>query len=199
LTQTDAATDCNNDSVEDAGDECVAAQTAVSLNTGFDETSSTLLPIGSLPAGTSDDDWSVVSPGATRPAKVVIDPPSNWGPPLPGTRWISVDPNRGTSLPGVTQLSFERCFCLAANARDVSLDLQLLADNEASVSLNDQRLTAVGGAFTGPLLTLHATGSPGDGFFRAGRNCLRVDVNDFGVFTGFTLAGSVSGASESCP
>jgi hypothetical protein len=200
ITAFDVTTDCNGDGVPDAGNECGPPPvSSVSLNTGFDEVTNTLLPIGALPSGTSDDDWSIVAPGPSRPAKVVIDPHPNWPAPLPGTRWLSVDANRGTSLPGVTQYSFERCFCLASGARDVTLDLQLRADNEASVFLNDQRLAGPGGAFSAAPLAVRRTGSTGDGLFRAGRNCVRIDVNDFGFFTGLTLSGTVENATESCP
>ena len=189
FTQLDETRDCTT------GD-CppTSSDTLISLNTGFDQNAGALLPIGTLPNGTNDDDWKILSPGTTRPAKIVIDPVASWPAALPNSRWISVDPNRGTS-PGDRQLVFERCFCLGPNAHDVAVALDLRADDDASVLLNGTRL-ATGGRFS-LADPLHVTAN---GPFVTGQNCLRVEVNDtFGFFTGFDLAGFVFAAEGACP
>ncbi|HYI07919.1 MAG TPA: DUF5979 domain-containing protein [Thermoanaerobaculia bacterium] len=187
-----AAADDNDNGIPDECEQSPAVD--LSLNTGYDETTGTLMP-----GGTDDDDWRIVAPAPERPAKVMISPHPNWSNPLPLTRWISVDPNRGASLPGVNTISFERCFCLGADARDVILDLQLRADNEATVFLNGQTLAGPGGAFNSVVpLTVRRSGAAGDGLFTAGRNCVRVDVHDFGIFTGLNVQGSITASQGGC-
>jgi hypothetical protein len=164
------------------------------LNTGYDQSTSTLLPFGTLPGGTNDDDWKV----GEQPAKVIISPHPVWAAPLDLSRWISVNPDRGLS-PGATTISFERCFCLGAGARDVTLDLQARADNEATVLLNGQNLGGPGGAHNSATpLSIRRTGAVGDGLFVEGRNCLRIVVTDFGVVTGLDVAGSVIASGGAC-
>jgi hypothetical protein len=187
-----------DDNANGIPDECeLGADLNVSLNTGFNEESGELLPFGTLPNGTDDDDWTIISPGAVRPAKVVINPFAVWGAALPDTRWISVNPNQGASQQGTTK--YERCFCLGPNATDVSLDLQWRADDVAAVYLNDQLLGGPGGSFAGSQLSVQRTGRVGDGLFLSGQNCVRVEVHDIGIVGGFTLAGSVVAAHGACP
>lgn len=143
---------------------------------------------------TNAADWQVVAPGAERPAQVVTAPPAGWPAPFTGSQWISVDAT-GFSISGTTQLAFQRCFCLGSSG-PATLDLQVHADNEvASVLLNGHVLGGPGGAFSGPLLSIHRDGTIGDGFFVAGRNCVRVEINDFGGYTGINAAGTVIGPS----
>lgn len=141
---------------------------------------------------TNAADWQVVAPGAERPAQVVTVPPPGWPAPFTGSQWISTD-TTGFSLPGTTLLAFQRCFCLGSSGA-ATLDLQIHADNEvASVLLNGHLLAGSGGAFSAAPLTVRRAGTIGDGFFVAGRNCLRVEVNDFGGYTGVNAAGTVVG------
>ncbi len=217
LVEAEATYDCNHNGVPDSldieigasfdfdadgvPDECQADQSlTVDLNTGFDQTSDTLLPVGTLPAGTEDDDWRLVSPAPERPAKVVINQSPQWAAALPQTRWLSVNPNRGISLPGVANLEFERCFCLAAGASDVQLDLQVRADDRAVVRLNGETLAGPGGGFRGAQpLAVQRGGVVGDGLFVAGENCLQIEVLDTGgVLTGFNLAGTLTSPDGAC-
>jgi hypothetical protein len=202
ITQTSVFNDCNGNGKADAEDiaegtsldangngvpdECEGED--ISLNTGFDQATGTLLPVGA-----ADGDWSV-NGGAAR---VVTNPPAAWGSPLAGSRWISVNANAAS--PGTTPIRFRRCFCLDDDAADVSLDLEVRADNVATVLLNGTAL-GTGGAFNGGApLVVRRTGAAGDGLFRAGENCIDVDVADDGFSTGFTLAGSVSALGGVCP
>jgi uncharacterized repeat protein (TIGR01451 family) len=215
VTGTSIFHDCNGNGVPDAEDVATGAsadangngrpdecegrtELAESLNTGFDQVAGTPLPFGELPEGTDDDEWRIVAPGADRPAKVVIDPV--WSATLPDTRWISVDPDKGNSVPNTTNLVFQRCFCVAEAAGEIELDLQLRADNDATLYLNGRHIAGPGGAFndTGPL-HLSLSGRVGDGLFVGGRNCLTVDVRDRGVVGGFDLAGTVTAVRGACP
>jgi hypothetical protein len=168
------------------------------LNTGYNEATGTTLPLGTLPSGTADDDWRVVHTGA--PAKLVINQLPAWRTTLPGSRWISVDPNQGRSLPTVRTIGFERCFCLNADAASAELDLRLFADDVATVLLNGQPIGGPGGQFRRvEPLRVQLTGAVGGGGpFQAGQNCLRVDVADRGVVTGLDLVGSVKAANGIC-
>jgi hypothetical protein len=168
------------------------------LNTGYNDATGTTLPLGTLPNGTADDDWRVVHTGA--PAKLVIDQLPAWRTTLPGSRWISVNPNQGRSLPGVGTIGFERCFCLNAGATSAELDLRLFADDVATVLLNGQPIGGPGGQFRRvEPLRVQLTGAVGGGGpFRAGQNCLRIDVADRGVVTGLDLAGSIKAANGTC-
>jgi uncharacterized repeat protein (TIGR01451 family) len=210
VTGTSIFRDCNGNGAPDAEDvangtsadanhngipdECEkGSDLAVSLNSGFDQAAGTLLPNGA-----DDDDWRLISPAPERAAKVVSQPNSAWPLPLPESRWISADAS-GASLPGVTHLVYQRCFCLANSAGDVAVDLQLRADDEATVSLNGQTLGGPGGRFgDAKPLSILRRGTVGDGLFVAGRNCITVDVRDIGVVTGFTLSGTVISPGGAC-
>lgn len=213
VTGTSIFHDCNRNGTPDAEDiatgvsedangdgrpdECEGATDVnVSLNTGFDQVAGAPLPFGELPDGTDDDEWRIVAPGADRPAKVVIGP--FWNNALPDTRWISSDPNSGVSIPNAPGLVFQRCFCIAETADAIELDLQLRADNEATVLLNGRHI-ASGGVFNDANpLRISLDGRAGDGVFVAGENCLIVDVRDDGVVGGLTLAGTVKAQRGAC-
>jgi hypothetical protein len=212
IVEADAFHDCNGNGVTDAEDiasgasqdedhdgvpdECRATSNdlVASLNTGFDEEAGQLLP-----AGTADDDWRVTAP-SPQLAKVVIHPVAAWPAPLPQSAWISVDPERGQSLPGVARLRFERCFCLGAAAHQVEIDLDLRADDRATVLLNGQQIAGPGGRFTAPVpLSVRFRGVVGEEPLRTGENCLAVSVADSGgQVTGFDAAGAVRAPGGVC-
>jgi uncharacterized repeat protein (TIGR01451 family) len=175
------------DECEDAGD------LDVSLNTGFDQATGTLLA-----PGADDEDWRVIVAGSERAAKVVVDPISVWMAPFSDSRWISAEAARGSSVG--PQLTFERCFCISDDASEIALDLQLRADDFATVFLNGVRLADAGGAFNGtPLQLSERGGLGGSSPFRPGRNCLRIEVSDpGGVVTGLDLTGSVRATNGAC-
>lgn len=209
ITGMSVVHDCNGNGVPDAEDiatgnsldlngngipdECEATN-AVSLNTGFDDRTGGLTAFGG-----DDDDWRVVSPGNERPAKVVVDPVSAWKT-LPDSRWISVDPNRGASLPNVTQLVYQRCFCLSDSADNVTLDLSLRADNETTaVFLNGKQIGGPGGVFLDlESLAIQRSGGVDGGLFLRGKNCLTVEVTDHGGYTGLDAVGVVTSNGAPC-
>ncbi|MFL6244734.1 MAG: hypothetical protein ACJ74H_01825 [Thermoanaerobaculia bacterium] len=213
LTSIAITTDCNANSIDDlidiadgtsldvdgngVADECqgVGGDLTLSLNTGFDQNAGALLT-----RGAPDDDWRIANAVAAGPAKVVINPNRAWAAPLPDSAWISVSPNRGASNPLLENIDFENCFCIGSGAAAAELDLQLRADNFASVFLNDVPISGAGGGFSGLPLDVHLAGAVGgSGPFRVGRNCLRVRVNDTGgIVTGLDLSGTVRAAHGSC-
>jgi len=185
-----AAADDNDNGIPD---ECEsAAGVTISFNSGYNQTSGSLLPLGG-----HDDDWTIVAPGPERAADVVANPHPNWGAPLPLTRWLSTDTDRGVST-SATLISYERCFCLAEGTHDIGLNLQVRADNVATVLLNGRTVGGPGGEFNRSPLTIRQTGSTGDGLFIAGRNCLRINVSDFGSFTGLDVTGMLSAIGRTC-
>jgi uncharacterized repeat protein (TIGR01451 family) len=181
-------------------DECEIGQDlALVLNTGFDDASGTLLPLGTLSSPTSDDDWRIIAPGLDRFANVVVQPNPAWPEAFPGSRWISVNPD-GNSPAGVSQVRFQRCFCLASSTREVTLNMEIRADDAATLSLNGQKLAGPGGMFSDRSpLSFALTGRAGDGLFVAGENCIQIDVSDRGVAEGLAVAGTVTAAAGSCP
>lgn len=167
----------------------------IDLSTGFDQAAG--VP---LPGRAEDEDWRFVSPGPAQAARVVDRPTAAWAAPLPGSKWVSVEPETGSSLPGVRFLHFERTFCLTDEARNLVLEVALRADDRAVVRLNGQTLAGPGGGFASATpLTVQRAGAVGDGLFVAGENRLEVEVRDPGaVVTGFDLAGSLTGPTGAC-
>ena len=123
-----------------------------------------------------------------------------WADALAGSAWISVDGSRGASVPGAPVLSFQRCFCLADAPGTVRLTASLFADDLATALLNGTPVAGPGGVFRGPdPLALDLTGTVGDGLFRAGENCLVIQVDDRGgIVTGLDLAGEVRADGGFC-
>jgi hypothetical protein len=214
ITFTDLAVtvDCNGNGVDDftdiatgasldvdrneVPDECQGrgAGLDLSLNTGFDESRGT-----TIAGGNDDDDWRLLNAGIAGPAKVLVNPHPVWPAALPQSAWISVDGDRGNSIPGVTTLQFENCFCIGSGASTATLDLQVRADDSATVFLNGAKISGTGGAFSGTPMAVHLAGRVGpEGPFRTGRNCLRIDVGDVGIVTGLDVSGTVQAAHGSC-
>lgn len=176
-----------------------AADLDLVLNTGFDQATGTTLPLGTLPEGTRDPDWGVLGATVPIPAKLVINRRAAWPAPLADSQWISVNPNQGRSSAS-RKISFENCFCIGDGAATADLSLRLRADDDATVFLNGTQIGGPGGPYFGAPLAVDLTGVVGgSGPFRAGENCLRVDVDDRGgVVTGLDLTGSVKAAGGAC-
>jgi Bacterial Ig-like domain (group 1) len=207
--------DCNGNGIPDAEDiasgtstdldgngipdECQGpGQTDLNLSlaTGFNQATGT-----ALPAGSADDDWQVTNASPPGPAKVVIHPAPAWPTAFAGSEWISLEPNTGRSTHGLSTLRFEDCFCVSGNAAAAQLDFQLRADDIATVFLNGSRIGGPGGSFSSasPLHVNFNGAVGGTGPFRAGQNCLDVEVNDSGGgATGLNLAGTVTAANGVC-
>jgi hypothetical protein len=199
FTEVSVTVDCNANGVDDltdiangtsadfdrngVPDECQGrgANLDLSLNTGI------------------NDDWRVLNTGFAVAARVVRNPPSAWSAPFANSAWVSVR-DTGASLPGITSLQFENCFCIGNGASTATLDLDVRADNFATVFLNDEQVSATGGAFNGAPLEVLLTGRVGgEGPFRTGRNCVRVQVSDQGISTGLDVSGTVRAEHGACP
>ena len=111
-----------------------------------------------------------------------------------------MDPDSGTSVPGLDRPHFQTCFCLGAGATEVRLDLDLYADDQATVFLNCEPIAGPGGGFNTPSpFSVHYSELFGQGLLQAGENCLLVEVNDSGgVVTGLDLTGSLRVENGSC-
>lgn len=216
VTDLAVAFDCNDNGVPDATDVASGTSADVNgndrpdecerdvfdlvavLNTGFDEASGELLPLGDLPEGTEDDDWRIVGGAPSGPAKVVIEPDPNWPPTLGDSRWISTNP-RGLST-GAESVRYRHCFCLSEQATRAEVNLFLFADDLATVFLNGTALNEAGGSFQDPApLAISHTEQVGSRLLVPGQNCIAVQVNDPGrVVTGFALVGEVRAPNGVC-
>jgi uncharacterized repeat protein (TIGR01451 family) len=180
-----------NEQLEVAGAACSSTPSPdvdVSLVTGWDETAGR-----HLPRGTADDDWTAaVNGGPAHPAFLVSQPPAAWPHRVWPAEWISATAS-GASPPGTTQVRFERCFCIAADAINAKLILRLWADDKATVLLNGQPVAGPGGQFrrAQPLSVLYM-GTVGSSLFQPGNNCVDIDVDDLGqLFVGLEASGKV--------
>jgi len=157
----------------------------VSLGTGFDEATGTLLP-----RGTADDDWTVqLGNQPPQPARVVTRPRSAWRR-FRLSEWISH--TAAGASPAGGSAHYERCFCIASDATDAKLTLRLWADDVATVRLNGT-LIGAGGQFrrSKPLSAVYM-GAVGSSLFQAGDNCVSVDVADLRPgAAGLDISGSV--------
>lgn len=149
-----------------------------------------------LPLHTGFADWQTVSPTIGPVAPVVGPLPGTWGIPPFGSSWVSQTSNDSQSASaGVRhyQLCFDLCFGYAV---PVPFHIQVLADNSATVFLNNPQNPAVGvvpGFSTPTTLTVNPN------FLRPGRNCFRVEVTNQGGATGFALAGILRVIRGKCP
>lgn len=121
----------------------------IELNTAWSDATGSIGSIGSYSTS-----WNVIqdpSPltGEPRPSSVVSNYPG-WGGPLPNSRWISGHQNVGESASG--DYTFERCFCVREGAQGLRLVLDVFADNQAEIYLNNCLLgkTIAGTAFKNP-------------------------------------------------
>lgn len=214
IVEAEGTYDCNHNGVGDdldiangtsvdadadgVPDECrnPPADLEIRLDTGFDEAAGALLP-----RGAADPDWTVVDADPPAAAKVVVQPVAAWATPLPDSAWISIQPQRGSSVPGLDRPQFERCFCLGAAAGEVVFDLALYADDEATVLLNGQTIAGPGGGFSAASrFDVEYSETLGSGLLQVGENCLTVEVDDRGGFvTGLDLAGTIRAARGVCP
>ena len=171
--------------------------TTSALNTGFDQTVSTVYPIG-----VADAFWWVTRdptvPAATlpRPATVILRNPA-WKLPQTNSQWISSYPTEQDNLNG--EYDFETYFCLTANASNLLVSVCLRADDAAGVYVNGHQITL------SPADTTFKAASPACGmaidptrFLLGGQNVLQVRVtNIYAVAMGLNLAGTFTGTSLS--
>lgn len=153
-----------------------------------------------LPLHTGFAGWQTVSPTVGAVATLAGPLPNVWSAPPFGSAWVGQTSNAGLTggqggAPG--SYSFELCFDLCFGFAVQPFQIQFLADDAANVSLNGNYIGSATNGFATP-----ATLTVPPQFFRAGRNCFRVDVNNAGNSnnpTGFALAGILRVVRGKCP
>ncbi|HEX2835248.1 MAG TPA: hypothetical protein VHW00_19700 [Thermoanaerobaculia bacterium] len=150
-----------------------------------------------LTAPTGQPGWVLVSsPGVTTPkAPVVVTPNPGWST-LPGASWVSVDAQRGSAGGDYT---YEYTFCLCASAKAPRLDVSLLADNRATVFLNNNQIFATTGNtnFAPPIKTVTYTATPN--WIIPGTNKVKIVVGNDSNVTGLAAIVKVVAAGGACP
>lgn len=176
------------------------AATALDMSTGFNHNSNNLY---STVAGQTDQFWVRVAASAninpqpnTTSSQYAwttfnggVNNPAPWLP-VSGARWISVNQTGGTissnaANPGYA--IYRKCFCLAPNASNVSLNIKALrADDNVQVWLNsitNSVISPTAGNFGGGA-ALSANYDNQMAFVRGRKNCVYVLVEDNWIQTG---------------
>ncbi len=163
----------------------------VTLNTGINPAS----PGAPQP----DPNWTVIVPRPAQAAQSILWPDLDWPWAIPGTTWISRQPD-AAAVAGVSAIRYRRCFCVGAGAQEATLDLSLWADDRASLLLNGAPIAGPGGHYAAAdPLSVHLTSAVGgSGLFKAGVNCLVAVVHESGSTTGLDVFGSIKAAGGAC-
>lgn len=180
-----------------------SALTVARLNTGYDHANFAPYATVTTPvSGTPDSYWINIAsypptnPAAPTPAWVLKYPGPSWLPAIPGTHWIgprknvNSDANTSATDPGYT--IFRKCFCLLPKFTQASLTVTMRADDTVQVWFNSQLnvvLSPQHGHFDNPAPLTSPPSSPA--WFRVGRNCIYVLVEDTGGWMGFDLDGTI--------
>lgn len=153
-----------------------------------------------LPLHTGFADWQTVAPtpGQLGPVVQVI---ANWGVPAPFlSTWVGQFSTDGLPSTSAGLRHYELCFDLCFGFEIPSpgtFPIQVLVDDSATVQLiNTAGTTTLNPnvlAYT--LTTINVLGTS----LRAGRNCIRVTVNNVGGPTAFALAGILRAIRGKCP
>lgn len=157
-----------------------------SLNTAFNGTDV-------LPDGMEDPDWAVVldPDGGEAPRAAIVASNPAWGE-LSGAGWIGA----GTQASGVYR--YEYTFGVDESVESASLWIEILADNGATLFVNDVplRATPFPYGFLSPATTLVTNLAP---YLVEGENRLTVEVtNRSHGPTGLSVAGSIRICDYSC-
>ncbi|HEX2076875.1 MAG TPA: hypothetical protein VHG08_04175 [Longimicrobium sp.] len=135
------------------------------------------------------------------PSRILpVAPP--WAQPFPfplplQTRWISAWPTffspPNTSVQNPAYTIFRKCFCLSPNFKNASLSFRVRADDNIQVWFNTILNTALAPTIgnwspnLAPRVSLPSTPN----WFRVGRNCIYVLLEDFGGHMGFDMEGTI--------
>jgi hypothetical protein len=165
------------------------------LNTGFNQSTTTLIPVGGL-----DDNWRITAdpdPSTTEPRPADVVATTSWPAPQPGSQWISFKPSAVPIGPAPTLYSYQYCFCLAEGFSNAQLNLSIWADDIVdTVLLNGNVIGGGGGNFLGAPLNVATTNQA---LFRSGTNCVTIVVRDTHEgLTGLNVIGSVSATNGMC-
>jgi hypothetical protein len=183
-------------------DHTTLAATTVPLNTGYDHASfAPYLPVTTVTSNRNDNYWINIAsyPPTTPPVAsswVLFIPPAPWLPAFPASHWISarnaVASPSGTSRETPAYTIFRKCFCLLPNYKNATLAFQVRADDTIQVWFNTQLNVALQPTlgnwnFGTPLSSLPSNAN----WFRVGKNCIYVLLEDIGGQMGFDLAGTI--------
>jgi len=155
-----------------------------------------------------DPAWAVIMPSGFAPPMSI---PAAGNNPLRPSRWLAprqlpnstTGPNgTGTTAGRPAYSLFRKCFCLLRGFANATLTIEVRADDFVQVWLNHLPNTlvapAIGQYFLsqgGPLQgTAQQAGPTLPGYFREGRNCLYVLVEDLTGNVAFNLVGTVNAA-----
>lgn len=176
------------------------------LDTGFNHGNANYYLVGQ-----QDNYWIKIAsyepPTSSVPvaAAFVLNPAiATWGP-VPTARWIGPRntpfSSGGTNVGNPAYSIFRKCFCLLANYTNPQLSIRVRGDDNIHVWLNTVTNTLIapvmGNYFTNqgpPLAYPQPPLNSNPGFFRRGRNCLYVLVEDYLGHIGFSLSGTVNAA-----
>lgn len=177
-----------------------SAATSVPLNTGYNHHFFEPYPAVPPTSTTQDNYWIAIasyppiSPNVS-PAWVLNITPSPWLSPFPATRWVgprkTVHSPSGTSHFNPAYTLFQKCFCLLPNFKNPELSFRVRADDTIQAWVNTQLnvVLAPSPANFGGSAFPSIPSNPE--WFRAGRNCLYILLEDTGGHMGFDLTGTV--------
>lgn len=150
----------------------------------------------SLDVSTGVAAWEYALPNSTTFMQPTLSQGSSAWSDVPGSLWL---------LPGGAQdvgvYTYRLAFRLCSGFRNPRLDLQLLADNCATVSLNGNPIGGTTGSCgtTDPFRVVASLSAGNAAFFRAGLNVLTVAVTNQGSITGMALHGRLVVEGGLCP
>ncbi len=178
------------------------------LNTGYNHNNAGLLPIGQ-----QDQTWIKIASYEPPTTLVTVAPAWVVSPPTPwivssSAQWLgprmSAAGTSGTSPSRPAYSIFRKCFCLLDGPGpqvNPTINISVRADDNVHVWLNSVTQTLIapiaGNHSGGPARAYPSQQFPANPqYFRAGRNCIYVLVEDNvappGNFIGFTLIGTVN-------
>ena len=181
------------------------ATTTVPLNTGYNHGSFVPYPAftGTGSSNIADNYWINIAsyPTTTPPIGVSwVLPPGGWAPPFPNSHWISawkVRPGPATSgalfqYPAYT--IFRKCFCLSPNFKNASLTFRMRGDDNFQAWFNSILNVALPATPSNhwPAAPIAGSLPSAPQWFKVGRNCLFVLLEDAGGAMGFDLVGSIT-------
>lgn len=183
------------------------ATTTTPLNTGFNHGIFAPYAPFSGPGNVADNYWiNIASYPTTNPpiGSSWVLPQGGWAAPFPNTHWISAwKTSAGPSgltpqYPAYT--IFRKCFCLSPNFKNATLSFRMRADDHFQVWFNSILNVAIpptpSNHWPGAQIASSLPSAPQ--WFKAGRNCIFVLLEETGGHMGFDLLGSIQadGLSE---
>jgi hypothetical protein len=145
--------------------------------------------------------WRITSDPISSTSEPRSAPTANIASPfwndMNGSQWIGALPTAGLKAVSRGRYVYELSFCLCAGFSNAKLNLRGLADDSATVFLNNTALTpALAGVTTADIKVISATGGPP---FIVGTNVLRVVVNNrIASLSGLNINGSITATAGAC-